>query len=72
MLGYRVGRREVAVGRHTRQRSDCRALRPWDEVDPEYARLLRRAVTVGVEALPYRARVRAAEIELAHPLPALL
>jgi sugar fermentation stimulation protein A len=54
------------------QRSDCRAFRPWDEVDPDYARLLRRAVKAGVEALPHQARVRATGIVLTSRLRALL
>ncbi|HET8577669.1 MAG TPA: DNA/RNA nuclease SfsA [Methylomirabilota bacterium] len=54
------------------QRGDCRAFRPWEEVDPDYARLLRRAVKAGVEALPYQARVRAAGIELTSRLSSLL
>ena len=43
--------------------------RPWDEVDPEYGDLWRRAVAAGVEALAYRAHVGPREIRLDAPLP---
>lgn len=35
-------------------RSDCPTFAPSDECDPQYARLLRQAVTAGVEILPLR------------------
>ena len=46
--------------------------RPWDEVDPEYGHLLRRAVAAGVGALPYAARAERRGIRLARRLPLLL
>ena len=46
------------------QRGDCNYFRPADEIDKEYGRWLRRAIKVGVEALPYRARVTPKEIIL--------
>lgn len=39
------------------QRGDADSVAPADAIDPEYGRLLRRAVTFGVEALAYRAEV---------------
>ena len=50
----------------------CQRFRPWDEVDPEYGHLLRRAVAAGVEALAYRAHVGPREIRLDAPLPMML
>lgn len=35
-------------------REDCRRMRPADEVDPDYARTLRRVAAEGVEILAYR------------------
>jgi sugar fermentation stimulation protein A len=46
------------------QRGDCALLRPWDEVDPEYGRLLRRAVAAGVAVVAYAAEVRPCGIRL--------
>jgi DNA-binding sugar fermentation-stimulating protein len=45
---------------------------PWDEVDPEYGRLLRRAVQAAVEAPPDAARVERRGIRPAPRLPRLL
>ena len=45
---------------------------PWDEVDPEYGRLLRPAVQAGGEALPYAARVERRGLRPARRLPLLL
>ncbi|HSK28625.1 MAG TPA: DNA/RNA nuclease SfsA, partial [Candidatus Limnocylindria bacterium] len=50
------------------QRGDCDHFRPADEIDPEYGRWLRRAVKVGVEALPYVASVTPREILLSHKI----
>lgn len=54
------------------QRSDAEAVSPADSVDPEYGRLLRTAVSKGVEAIAYRAIVSPAEIYLSQPLPVIL
>ena len=35
-------------------RSDCDSFAPGDRYDPEYGNLLRKAITAGVEILPYR------------------
>jgi sugar fermentation stimulation protein A len=62
----RQGHRAVVV--FVVQRGDCEHFRPADEIDPEYGRWLRRAVKVGVEALPYVAKVTPKEILLTHKI----
>jgi sugar fermentation stimulation protein A len=54
------------------QRSDCDYFRPADEIDAEYGRWLRRAAAVGVEVLPYRAKVTSKEIILTERLSTVL
>jgi len=54
------------------QRADCAMFRPADEIDPLYGRWLRRALQVGVEILPYRARVPPRGITLRQRLPLIL
>lgn len=54
------------------QRADCASFRPADEIDPVYGRWLSRAVTVGVEVLPYLARVTPRGITLLRRLPMIL
>jgi len=54
------------------QRQDCHSFRPADEIDIEYGRWLRRAIKVGVEILPYRARVTWKEIILTDRLPLII
>jgi sugar fermentation stimulation protein A len=49
-------------------RDDVRAFRPADEIDPEYARALRRAVRAGVEALAYSIAVRPRSLALSRKL----
>jgi sugar fermentation stimulation protein A len=51
------------------QRSDGDAVAPADAIDPEYGRLLRQAVSAGVEAIAYRARVTPGEIRLVEKMP---
>jgi sugar fermentation stimulation protein A len=63
----RAGRRAVQL--FFVSRADVRGFRPAEEIDPEYARALRRAARAGVEVLAYRARVEARRLELADPLP---
>lgn len=46
------------------QRGDVQAVRPADEIDPHYGQALRAALTAGVEALAWRARVSPGEIVL--------
>ena len=54
------------------QRGDGDSVAPADGIDPEYGRLLRRAVANGVEALAYRAVVTADEISVRERVPVLL
>lgn len=56
----------------TVQRGDGVAVAPADRIDPEYGRLLRKAVDCGVEALAYRATVQPDQIRLTEPLGLLL
>ena len=63
----RQGHRAVIV--FVIQRGDCKLFRPADEIDAVYGRWLRRAITAGVEALPYRAKVTPKEIFLTQRLP---
>ncbi len=51
------------------QRNDCSYFRPADEIDPQYGRWLRKALSAGVEVLPYHAVVTPKEIVLAERLP---
>lgn len=46
-----------------------RQVRPADAIDPDYGRLLRTAVDVGVEVLAYSAAITTREIRLAGRLP---
>ena len=54
------------------QRGDADCVAPADTIDPEYGRLLRRAVNAGVEALAYRAVVTPERINLRKLLPVCL
>ena len=54
------------------QRGDADCVAPADAIDPQYGRLLRRAVSVGVEALAYRAMVTPEMIVLLNRLPVCL
>jgi sugar fermentation stimulation protein A len=51
------------------QRGDVNEVRPADDIDAEYGRTLREAVSAGVEVLAYRARVTPAEIRLEDRIP---
>ncbi len=53
------------------QRGDVEQVRPADEVDPIYGETLRQALSAGVEALAYRARVTPEEILLEKALPVI-
>lgn len=53
-------------------REDCSSVSPADNIDPEYGRLLRSAVSCGVEALAYRATLSPTEIVLTERLPVIL
>ena len=54
------------------QRGDADCVAPADGIDPQYGRLLRRAVSGGVEALAYRAMVTPEMIVLLKRLPVCL
>ncbi len=47
-------------------------VRPADDIDPVYGRLLREAVEAGVEVMAMRARISLTEMSLSDPLPVLL
>lgn len=51
------------------QRIDVREVRPADVIDPAYGEALRLAITSGVEALAYRARVSPVGVYLERPIP---
>jgi len=51
------------------QRGDVREVRPADGIDHEYGRMLREAISAGVEVLAYRAKVTPGEIRLAQRIP---
>ncbi|MDQ7016474.1 MAG: DNA/RNA nuclease SfsA [Gammaproteobacteria bacterium] len=51
------------------QRNDATEVRPADQVDPEYGRLLRQAMAVGVEVLAYQADPTPEGISLSHAVP---
>jgi len=51
------------------QRSDVEIFAPATDIDPEYARLLKKAVNVGVEVIPMQARVTPVKIGLVKQLP---
>ncbi len=54
------------------QRGEATSFRPADDIDPEYGRLLRQAVSSGVEALAYGTCVSPTETFIARRLPVLL
>jgi len=51
------------------QRSDVEVFAPAGEIDPEYAKSLKRAVKAGVEVIPMQAKVCPDGIELVRKLP---
>jgi sugar fermentation stimulation protein A len=51
------------------QREDCRYFIPAEDIDPVYARALRRAVGAGVEAFCYSCRLSLEGIVVDSPLP---
>ena len=51
------------------QREDVKEIRPADEIDPEYGQLLREAISSGVEALAYTAKISPQGIELIKHVP---
>ena len=67
-----VRRRRRAVLVFAVQRSDPEAFAPADEIDPDYGRLFRRAVTAGVEVIAISSRVQGDSIALVRRLPIVL
>ena len=57
-----------AVVAYTVQRSDARAFRPADEIDPDYGEALRQAVAAGVEVLPLQFEATPHGITFLRPL----
>lgn len=54
------------------QHSGIRSVRPLDAVHPQYGKILRQAVSKGVEVLAYRAQINLREIVLESRIPVLL
>jgi sugar fermentation stimulation protein A len=54
------------------QRGEAANFTPADAIDPEYGRLLRKAVAGGVEALAYRTMVTPTEVVIERELPVVL
>jgi sugar fermentation stimulation protein A len=53
-------------------RSDCTAFSPGDEADPEYGRLLREAIALGLEVLPCQFQITPEGINYVGILPLVL
>ena len=70
MRVVREGNRGVIF--FTVQRGDCESVSPADGIDPEYGRLLRMALSCGVEAFAYRALITPEEILLTRHLPVIV
>ena len=51
------------------QRGDVREVRPADGIDVEYGRMLREAISAGVEVMAYRAKITPDEIRLEKRIP---
>lgn len=54
------------------QHSGVRCMKPADSIDPQYGKVLRAAVSLGVEVLAYRANISLHEISLEFSIPVLL
>lgn len=54
------------------QHTGAQAMRPADEVDPTYGRLLRQAVTEGVTVMAWKTRISAQEFVLEREVPLTL
>jgi sugar fermentation stimulation protein A len=67
-LGDAVRRGHRAVMLFWVYRQDCESFSPADQIDPEYGRLLRKAVRGGVEVLVYSARVSPRQVLSGEPL----
>ncbi len=53
-------------------RTDVDQVVPAEDIDPDYARLLRQAVNEGVEVLAYATHIDQHEIKVTHSIPVLL
>lgn len=51
------------------QRSDVDVFSPAKDIDPEYAKVLKEAVSAGVEVIPMQAKVTPGNIELVRKVP---
>ncbi|TFH48490.1 MAG: DNA/RNA nuclease SfsA [Lysobacterales bacterium] len=51
------------------QRSDVREVRPADDIDPDYGRTLREALSAGVEVIAYRAKLNPESVALVERIP---
>lgn len=71
-LIHAVGQNLRAVIFFCIQRSDVSAFKPADEIDPEYGELLRKACSLGVEALAYKAVLGPEEVYLSKSIPVIL
>ena len=71
-LASRVRAGDRAVLLYVVQRADCLRVKAADQIDPEYAKALEKAVRSGVEVHAVRARVRASEIRLEQTLPVMV
>jgi sugar fermentation stimulation protein A len=67
-----VRRQRRAVLVFAVQRPDADVFAPADAIDPEYGRLLRRAIAAGVEVIAIAARIRGDAIALVRRLPIVL
>jgi sugar fermentation stimulation protein A len=50
------------------QREDCKSFRPANEIDPEYARLLKEAKDAGVEIFCYKCEMKKNKVEIKEKL----
>lgn len=53
------------------QREDAERMKPADNIDPNYGKLLRQALETGVEAFAWQARIRPGEILLTEEMPVI-
>jgi sugar fermentation stimulation protein A len=51
------------------QREDARRFAPFEEIDPDFAEVLRQINDVGVEIHAYRCKVSTEEIRIAEEIP---
>lgn len=71
-LQHRVANGERAVLLFCVAHEGIERVRPADQIDPEYGRLLRQVVQAGVEVLAYRTRICPEQIQLVERLPVIL